>query len=166
MPGDSDGPRDHEWTKVAVTQMMMGLDGSAHDHVIADWVARFTSNHAGDHVIGVHVVPRTILWMIAGAQADSNRYVQAVRSRIQHQVMTPLSSMGVSNELRVAIGDPARQLAVLAYSTGADLIVIGGPDHGTLHDVVLGDTARRLERRADVPVVVVPLSTHHAHARR
>ncbi len=45
--------------------------------------------------------------------------------------------------------------SLLAESRGADLLVLGSGDHGTVGDAILGSVARRCARRARGPVVVV-----------
>ena len=146
-----------------MTNLVVGLDASEHDRAITDWAARFAADY-DLHLIVVNVVPRTILWMIAGAQADSSRYLRAVRGRFEREVIAPMHAAGISAEFRLELGDPAHQLVGVAVKTGAELIAIGGPEHSALHDVVLGGVARRLEHHTHVPVVVIPHSSSHAPA--
>ncbi len=61
-------------------------------------------------------------------------------------------------EVKVAMGDPLEKILDEAHAGTYDLLVIA--KHGnrfTVKDAVMGDTARRVVRRSQVPVLVVPL---------
>lgn len=51
---------------------------------------------------------------------------------------------------------PVDLLLKVAHDIGAEMIVVGAKDTGTLHDVVLGSTAMKLLHHSDIPVMVVP----------
>lgn len=57
---------------------------------------------------------------------------------------------------RVALGDPAEQLAAVAASTGAEMVVIGSRGRGTIQASLLGSVSRRLMMLCERPVLVVP----------
>jgi nucleotide-binding universal stress UspA family protein len=102
------------------------------------------------------VLPRTGLWVAAGMQLDTNRHVAAMRANLEREAIAPLAHAGVKAELHFEIGDPAHSLAVAARRYDADMIVVGGPRHGALHDTFAGSTVTKLEHCADVPVLVLP----------
>ncbi len=137
-----------------MTRIIVGLTGDARDSTIIDWVSKFAGDLSA-HVILVHTVPRTTLWIVSSVQADSDKYLAKVRSHFDRDVAEPLRGQGLVVTLRVTRGDAAHELADIAHKTGAELIVIGGPDHTALHDAV-SSIARRLEHCSEVPVVVVP----------
>lgn len=146
-------------------RIVVGLDGTPRDHGIVEWVADFAYD-VGAQVVAAHFVPRPSLWMMAGAQIDSAGYFDELRRHFENDVLVPLQRRIGTVSLRVEPGDAATELAATAHRSGADLIVIGAPDHTAVHDVVFGSLERRLVHLAEVPVLTVPLRHHHVRLVR
>ncbi len=144
-------------------RIVVGLDATPAMAPVLNWVERFAAD-IGVHVDVVHVVPRSVLMAISSVQANSDAYLKNMQSQLERDVLRPLRALGISAAVHVERGDPAHELARFAQRRDADLIVIGGPDHSALHDVVVGGLARRLQHHADVPVVIVPLKPVRTHA--
>ena len=62
-----------------------------------------------------------------------------------------------TDEILVERGNPVEQIIKNAEELNCDLIVMGTHGQGTLADVMLGSTARRVIRRVKMPVLVVHL---------
>lgn len=62
-----------------------------------------------------------------------------------------------TDEIMVLKGNPVEQILNAAEDKGCDLIVMGSHGYGTLQDAMMGGTARRVLRRAKVPVLLVRL---------
>ena len=62
-----------------------------------------------------------------------------------------------TDDIIVQRGNPVEEIIKSAQECNCDLIVMGTHGHGTLEDVMLGSTARRVIRRSKVPVLVVRL---------
>jgi len=62
-----------------------------------------------------------------------------------------------TDEILVLKGHPVEQILATAESKASDLIVMGSHGYGTLKDAMMGGTARRVLRRAKVPVLLVRL---------
>ena len=62
-----------------------------------------------------------------------------------------------TDDVIVQRGNPVEEIIKSAEESNCDLIVMGTHGQGTLEDVMLGSTARRVIRRAKVPVLVVRL---------
>lgn len=62
-----------------------------------------------------------------------------------------------TDEILVERGNPAEKILQVAAERSVDLIVMGTYGYGTLKDAVMGGTARRVLRRAGVPVLLVRL---------
>ena len=62
-----------------------------------------------------------------------------------------------TDEIIVERGNPVEEIIKNAEEGSCDLIVMGTHGQGTLADVMLGSTARRVIRRAKMPVLVVRL---------
>jgi len=63
----------------------------------------------------------------------------------------------ISDEVVVEKGNPVKQILKQAEEKKCDLIVMGTHGQGTLADVMIGSTARRVLRRSKTPVLVVRL---------
>jgi nucleotide-binding universal stress UspA family protein len=63
----------------------------------------------------------------------------------------------VTDDIIVVRGNPVEQILAQAEGKNCDLIVMGTHGHGTLADVMMGSTARRVLRRSKKPVLVVRL---------
>ncbi len=63
----------------------------------------------------------------------------------------------ITDDIIVERGNPVEQILKQAEERSCDLIVMGTHGHGTLADVMLGSTARRVIRRSKIPVLVVRL---------
>ena len=61
------------------------------------------------------------------------------------------------DEILIKRGKPVEQILAQAVEKEIDLIVMGTHGSGTLADVMLGSTARRVLRRSTVPVFVIRL---------
>ena len=62
-----------------------------------------------------------------------------------------------TDDIIVRRGNPVEEIIKSAKEHNCDLIVMGTHGHGTLEDVMLGSTARRVIRRSKIPVLVVRL---------
>jgi len=62
-----------------------------------------------------------------------------------------------TDDIIVQRGNPVEEILKSAEENNCDLIIMGTHGHGTLEDVMLGSTARRVIRRSKVPVLVVRL---------
>ena len=62
-----------------------------------------------------------------------------------------------TDDIIVLRGNPVEEIIKSAEECNCDLIVMGTHGHGTLEDVMLGSTARRVIRRSKIPVLVVRL---------
>ena len=57
----------------------------------------------------------------------------------------------------VKSGNPVEEILLQAHTGEFDLVVMGAHGRGTLADAMMGSTARRVTRRAEIPVLVVRL---------
>lgn len=66
---------------------------------------------------------------------------------------------------RVAVGDPAAQLAAVAASTGAEIVVVGSRRRGAFKAALMGSISRRLLSLCECPVLIVPRGARLPEAR-
>jgi nucleotide-binding universal stress UspA family protein len=143
-------------------RIVVGLDGTPKDECVARWVADLADD-LGAHIIAVHVVPRPTLWMIAGAQVDSATYVAELREHFEATTLVALRRADPSLVFHLAIGDPAHELARIAWRCDADLVAVGASSHTQMHDVVFGGLERRLVHVTEIPVVAIPRRVRSVH---
>jgi nucleotide-binding universal stress UspA family protein len=62
----------------------------------------------------------------------------------------------VAYDITIEMGHAVEKILEYAAQGSYDLIVVGSHGHGTL-DTMMGDTARRIVRRSEIPVLVVRL---------
>ena len=60
----------------------------------------------------------------------------------------------VTYDIAIEMGNPVEKILEYGSQGSYDLIVVGSHGHSTL-DTMLGDTARRIVRRSEIPVLVV-----------
>lgn len=63
----------------------------------------------------------------------------------------------VTYQILVKSGNPVECIIDEAAAGNYDLIIMGRHGHGTLKDSMMGSTARRVLRRANIPTLLVPL---------
>ena len=73
-----------------------------------------------------------------------------------------LSGRGLATRSRLAMGDPATELAKVANEEHVDLIAMATHGHRFLNDLVRGSTADRLRHIVTVPVLMVRARTKEA----
>ena len=64
----------------------------------------------------------------------------------------------IAYDIKVVTGDPVTEIIREANDGNYDLVVIGKNGDGLIKETVMGTTARRVIRRCDRPVMVIPLS--------
>ena len=74
---------------------------------------------------------------------------------VQH--CTPEEMIG-DDQVVIRKGTPVHEILSTAVEIGADMIVMGTHGYGMVKDALMGGTARRVIRRSDMPVMIVPSS--------
>ncbi len=139
--------------------IMVAIDGSEQSMRAANvGVAIARQSGAKLHLVTV-VRPPEGWWGIVGApppaESLGNALSDAQRAVIEKTIES-LDLSEVENETFEEVGDPANQLAALAESHEADLMVIGQRGAGLVERLMVGSVADRLVHIAKVPIMVVP----------
>jgi nucleotide-binding universal stress UspA family protein len=71
------------------------------------------------------------------------------------QVCSELQGEGISCELELAYGDPAREIVRWVKDKGCDLVAMSTHGHRFVADLFLGTTANRVQHRINVPVLLL-----------
>jgi len=66
-----------------------------------------------------------------------------------------LRGAGIANHLHLTVGDPAREITLLAEQTGSELIALGTRGLGAAHHAFIGSVALKAAAGADIPVLLV-----------
>src|SRR5262245_34359592 len=75
------------------------------------------------------------------------------------RVAEELGARGLTTRTRLAMGDPASELAKVAKEEDVDLIAMATHGHRFLNDLVRGSTADRLRHLVTIPVLMVRAKT-------
>jgi len=94
---------------------------------------------------------------LIGKKRD-NVAIREVLSQFAQETGTDATANAdIIDEIVVTRGHAVDQILTQATERGCDLIIVGSRGYGALQDVVLGSTARRVIRRATLPVLAVRL---------
>jgi nucleotide-binding universal stress UspA family protein len=66
-----------------------------------------------------------------------------------------MAQRGFETRARLAMGDPATQLVIVAAEEGVDLIAMSTHGHRFLNDLLRGSTADRVRHNVKIPVLMV-----------
>lgn len=66
------------------------------------------------------------------------------------------SREGIAHRLHLTVGDPAREVMVIAEQADADLVALGTRGLGAAHHALIGSVALKSAALAGVPVLMVP----------
>ncbi len=110
------------------------------------------------HVIRDMQLPDSVLRMaevehIQGARSDVLRFVGEKTLKTAERKAKDAGLKETGN--KVAVGDPASEIADFAKNNQADLIVIGTRGHGELKGMFLGSVSRKVSNLAGVNVMIV-----------
>jgi nucleotide-binding universal stress UspA family protein len=94
-------------------------------------------------------------------QRNEKQVLDTIRGRLSEfckDVQAELPSCPfITENIMVKIGNPAYEILQEVDNNNYDLVVMGAHGHGSLADVLMGNTARRVVQRCKIPVLVVRL---------
>jgi nucleotide-binding universal stress UspA family protein len=143
--------------------IICGVDGSP-DSQAALEVAAQLADRLGSALILAHVaepeyVPYAAAYPVGGTSGPTAvaKDVESEKEAAARLLELVAVDAGLADaERRVAIGQPAEQLAELADEADAELIVIGSRGQGALKSAFLGSVSYSLVGIARCPVLIVP----------
>lgn len=130
-------------------------------------VAASLAGALGLHLVCAFVDPATYLseWEPEEARAAHsldpavNEEAQFPSGNLLHRLESTLGPPGQRWSFRVLNGDPAKALGRLAESTGASLIIVGGPRPeiaARMSRLLEGSVSAQLTRHQKRPVLIIP----------
>ena len=121
-----------------------------------------------DQTILQHIVPlarhfqsRLVLLHVADGWAARTYGPDAVSPEIRgdkaylENVCRGLREQGLEAEANLAYGDPVKEIVRWVGACGCDLIAMSTHGHRFLADIVLGETATRVQHQVTVPVLLL-----------
>lgn len=130
------------------------VDFSPADTAVLSYaVALARASGRGAQVLLFHVVESGGVRILGGEMDD--REVRSDTERLE-LYRTELAEQGVEAVYELGFGEPAVQLARLAETHGAELMVVGSHGHAGMADLVHGTTVNHLRHLLKIPVLVVP----------
>jgi nucleotide-binding universal stress UspA family protein len=149
--------------------IICGVDGSP-DSLAALEVAAQLANRLGSTLILAHVAESEYVPYAAAYPFGGTSGPIAVAKEVESETEAAARLLGLvavnaglaDAERRVAIGQPAEQLAELADEEDAELIVIGSRGQGALKSAFLGSVSYSLVGIAPCPVLIVPTGSSEA----
>ena len=92
---------------------------------------------------------------------NKTEVVEKIRSRLEKfcdETKAELTSCPfLIEEVIVRIGNPVKEILIVAENQYYDLVIMGAHGHGALAGAVMGSVSRRVVRRSMTPVLVVRL---------
>ena len=103
-------------------------------------------------------LPESVLRMaevehIQGPRSDVLRFVGEKTLKLAQKKARDAGLMDTGK--KVAVGDPASEIAAYATKSEADLIVIGTQGHGKIKGMFLGSVSRKVANLANINVMIV-----------
>jgi manganese transport protein len=130
------------------------VDFSPADTAVLSYaVALARASGRGAQVLLFHVVESGGVRILGGEMDD--REVRSDTERLE-LYRAELAEQGVEAVYELGFGEPAVQLARLAETHGAELMVVGSHGHVGMADLVHGTTVNHLRHLLKIPVLVVP----------
>lgn len=141
-------------------KILFCTDFSENARVAFEHAVKATS-HKGSEICLLHVIPEPDAQFLDGHISEVVDIDSKARKDIDRAIekqYQPLVPGGVKFVVNVKIGDVASSILEFVEEFGADLVVIGRQGHGTITRWLLGNVAEKIIRKADCPVLVVPIS--------
>lgn len=131
--------------------ILVTLDGTPTDRAIIEHI-KLLAKLMQSRVILLHVADG---WAartfgpdaVSPEIVEDTAYLNRVRSEFQ--------SAGISAEIELGYGEPAKEIIKWVEQKGCDLVAMSTHGHGFLADLVLGSASRRVRHSIDVPVLLL-----------
>ncbi len=120
------------------------------------------TSHRGSEICLLHVIPEPDAQFWKGyiyEVGDMDTKAKNDIDRAVDEQYRPLVPAGVRFMVNVKIGEVVRSILAAVQDYQADLLVIGRQGHGAITSWLLGNVTEKVVRKANCPVLVVPLST-------
>ncbi|HUW60200.1 MAG TPA: universal stress protein [Candidatus Bathyarchaeia archaeon] len=145
----------------AYRHILFCTDFSENAGLAFDYAVDAAVRRPGSTLYLLHVVPepdaqfwKTYIYEVEGVDDKAKHDIDA---KIAEQYL-PRVPQGVDFRVEMQVGRDYLKILEFAHEIKADLIVIGRHGHSALEKVLFGNVTEKVVRKADCPVLVVPLS--------
>ena len=118
--------------------------------------AEALAQEGGASLLAVHIVQEYVGFKVTGLPVRADE--ADIRVKLGN-VVAGLSDKGLNATLKILThmaGQPGDEIADIAKTVGADLIVVGTRGHTAIAELLLGSVTQRLLHIAPCPVLAVP----------
>jgi nucleotide-binding universal stress UspA family protein len=145
-------------TPLSVTRIVAAVDFRIASAIALRTAADIAKQH-GAALTMLHAMTWPRHMVFSGAEASRlARRLPAETKRIAERLTQKARALGADDaDALVVTGAPDRRILEAAEKSGADLIVMGVAPRTWLDQVTFGSTLRAILRRAETPVLVVPV---------
>lgn len=142
--------------------IVIGVDGSAQSIAALNTAAAIARvKHCSLHAVSV--LPPYPSYQINPGSEESRDNVDHLRKTLREGEMADILRAlepGYNWTHEVAVGKPAREIALIAGHRRADLIVVGRRKHSPMDRILGGETTLQIMRTSSIPVLAVESEIH------
>ena len=135
------------------TNILVAVEHSDADAAVLDHIERL-ARLTGARLLLVHVADGWAARYFEDLQLRESEEIRSDREYLA-RLSAGLAARGLDVRARLAMGDPASELAKVAQEEHVDLIAMSTHGHRFLADLLHGSTADRLRHSVTVPVLMV-----------
>ncbi len=147
------------------TKILLATDGSREAELAATTAADL-ANATNSELHSVHV-GELLPTLLAQTEAEPVQLEREARERLDEQVRRVEEAGGTIKEAHLRLGRADEEIADLAHSLDAGLIVMGSRGRGRIRRALMGSVSDSVVRHAHCPVLVVrPRKGQAAHQLR
>lgn len=85
--------------------------------------------------------------------AESDEMIED--QRYLDEIADGLRAKGLTVDVKLALGDPPKEILKLAAELGCDLIAMGTHGHRLIGDIIHGSTVHEVRHRSTIPILLV-----------
>lgn len=134
-------------------KILVALENSSADQTLLPHITEL-ARLAGSELLLVHVADGWVARNYARLglaeseeMREDRRYLEETAAELRHQ--------GVNVNVRLALGDPPREILNAARAENCDLIAMTTHGHRLFADILFGSTIDEVRHKSDVPLLVV-----------
>lgn len=135
------------------TRILVAAENSPADRAVIEHVQQL-ARLTGARLVIVHVADGWVARNFDELELRESEEMREDRAYLE-RLRAEFAAQGFDVETRLALGDPATEIARVADEERVDLIAMSTHGHRFIKDLLLGATADRLRHMVAVPVLLV-----------
>lgn len=134
-------------------KILVALDNSSADRTLLPHISEL-ARLAGSELVLVHVADGWVARNYTRLGLAESEEMREDR-RYLEETAGALRKQGISVTVRLALGDPPREILNTARAEHCDLIAMTSHGHRLFGDILFGSTIDQVRHKSDVPLLVV-----------